>query len=69
LQKTQLQNILRNLIVNAGYASEPNQTIEIIVNDTKDNIQVSVADSGCGISDDVKSFLLNTLYTTKPDGN
>jgi signal transduction histidine kinase len=64
-----IKRVMQNLIVNAGYASQPNQIIEIIVSNSMDDIQVSVNDKGCGIPDDVKPFLLNTRYTTKPDGN
>ncbi|MGV7220550.1 MAG: ATP-binding protein [Nitrospinales bacterium] len=64
-----IKRVLQNLIVNAGYVSKKNQIIEIIICNTKENIQVSVADSGCGIPDDVKPFLLKTRYTTKPNGN
>ena len=64
-----IKRVIQNLMVNAGYASEENQTIEIIIYNNKNNIQVSVTDNGSGIPDDIQPFLLTTRYTTKPDGN
>lgn len=64
-----IKRVVQNLVINAGYASEQNGTVEIIFQGNGKNTQISVVDQGCGIPDDVKPHLLKTQYTTKDDGN
>ncbi len=64
-----IKRVLQNLLINAGYVTEKNGLIEVIVKNLNDMIQVSVKDYGCGIPDDVKPILLKETYTTKSDGN
>jgi signal transduction histidine kinase len=64
-----IKRVLQNLVINAGYASQPNDIIEIVVEEKGDFVEISVIDQGCGIPDDVKPHLLKTRYTTKADGN
>jgi signal transduction histidine kinase len=64
-----IKRVLQNLIINAGYASENDGQIEIIIENIKDKIQVSVRDHGEGIPEDIRPLLLNETFTTKPDGN
>lgn len=64
-----IKRVLQNLIINAGYVTENNGEIDILVKDLNDMIQVSVKDYGCGIPNNVKPLLLKETYTTKPDGN
>jgi signal transduction histidine kinase len=64
-----IKRVLQNLIINAGYASQQKDEIEIVVLDKVDFVEIKVIDQGCGIPDDVKPHLLKTRYTTKDDGN
>jgi signal transduction histidine kinase len=64
-----VKRVLQNLIVNAGHASKKNETIEILIQDQGDSIQVSVIDQGTGIPDNIKPIILKEKYTTKSDGN
>ena len=64
-----IKRVMQNLIINAGYVSDQNATVNIVIEDKGNEIQVSVVDQGCGIPDDVKPHLLKSRYTTKSDGN
>jgi signal transduction histidine kinase len=64
-----IKRVLQNLILNAGYASHKGSSIDIHIKDLNDMVQVSVKDYGAGVPDDIKPFLLNENYTSKPDGN
>ena len=64
-----IKRVMQNLIINAGYVSDQNATVNIVIKDKGNEIQVSVVDQGCGIPDDVKPHLLKSRYTTKSDGN
>jgi signal transduction histidine kinase len=64
-----IKRVVQNLIINAGFASEPNETIDILICNNVGNIQISVVDKGCGIPEEVQPFLLKTKFTTKQDGN
>ena len=64
-----IKRVVQNLVINAGYASDQNETIEIAIQNKEVAVQISVVDKGCGIPDDVKPHLLKTRYTTKDDGN
>ena len=64
-----IKRVLQNLVINAGYASQPNDIIEIAIEDKGSFVEISVIDEGCGIPNDVKPHLLKTRYTTKADGN
>jgi len=64
-----IKRVLQNLVINAGYACNKNDIIEISIMESGSSIEVRVIDKGCGIPDDVKLHLLKTRYTTKTDGN
>jgi signal transduction histidine kinase len=64
-----IKRVLQNLLINAGYASKNDGQIEILIENVKEYIQVSVRDYGVGIPEEIKPLLLNESYTTKPDGN
>jgi signal transduction histidine kinase len=64
-----IKRVLQNLLINAGYVTKKDGNINVNVKDLNDAIQISVKDFGCGISEEIKPFLLKETYTTKPDGN
>ena len=70
LDKTQLIRIVTNLVKNGIQASEneENPLIEVKVVSEKDNVKITVADNGKGISDDVKDLIFEPKFTTKSSG-
>ena len=64
-----IKRVLQNLIINAGYACNSESTIAVRGERQDSGIQVSVADRGSGIPDDIKPLLLKEKFSTKPDGN
>lgn len=64
-----IQRVLQNLIINAGYVTESGGTIDISVLHNDEALQVSVTDKGCGIPEEVQGYLFKDSLTTKSDGN
>jgi signal transduction histidine kinase len=64
-----IKRVLQNLIINAGYATDKGDAINIYIKDARDLIEISVEDQGTGIPEDIKNMLLKENYTSKPDGN
>lgn len=64
-----IKRVLQNLVINAGYVTEDNGAIEILVKNQDNKIQVSVIDHGCGIPKEIQPLLLKESLTTKEDGN
>jgi signal transduction histidine kinase len=64
-----IQRVLQNLIINAGYVTEGGGLIDIGLSRNDDNLNVSVTDYGCGIPEEVQGYLFKDSLTTKSDGN
>lgn len=64
-----IKRVIQNLIINAGYVTPDNGTIEVMIKKNRKDIIVSVVDKGCGISEGIRPFLLISPFTTKKDGN
>jgi signal transduction histidine kinase len=71
--KTQLQQVLMNLIRNSFNAMEENntvpKTIDIQLIFSKDCVNVSVRDSGPGIDPEIRGKLFKPFVTTRKDGS
>jgi len=71
--ESRLGQVFLNLIINAvqameeGHAGTNTITIETAL-DARGRVEVQVADSGCGMSQEVLSHLFTPFYTTKPVG-
>ncbi len=71
VNRVQIQQVLVNLIRNAIEAMADNPQREIVVSTAsggRDMIEVSVADSGPGLSEDIARDLFKPFMTTKPEG-
>lgn len=70
--RTQLQQVLLNLLLNAfdavsgAHRARPHVVLE--VERAGDQVVVSVVDNGVGLSDDQLSSLFQPFFTTKPNG-
>jgi two-component system, NtrC family, sensor kinase len=67
----QLRQVLLNLLLNAGQAMETSATKRITVATarTDHGLDVRIADTGPGMSDDVQSRLFRPFFTTKRRGD
>jgi two-component system, sporulation sensor kinase C len=65
LPEGELKQVLFNLIRNAIQASEPEQTVKVVVQLSGDHLQIQVIDQGSGIEDDVLKHIFDPFFTTK----
>lgn len=66
--KNQLQQVFLNLILNAGEAISGSGTITISTSLVDNNIRITIADTGCGISSEDIDKIFDPFFTTKPVG-
>ena len=68
--RTQLIRVVTNLVKNAIQAISEDQTPKIIVNvfTEKDDVVITVADNGVGISEENKKKIFEPKFTTKNSG-
>ena len=68
----QIEQALRNLIVNASHAveraAERTITLSAKTDETGTRVIYTVADSGCGIPEEQRQQVFQPFYTTKPEG-
>ena len=65
---SELQQVFFNIFNNAYQAIDKEGTIEIITQIDKNGIQISVADTGCGISQENLPHIFEPFFTTKQKG-
>jgi signal transduction histidine kinase len=65
-----MQQVLFNLMINAGQAIEENSSgkIKIRSGQTEQYVFVSVTDNGCGIDQETQKQIFDPFFTTKPVG-
>jgi len=64
----QLNQVFMNLLVNAGHAISDSGTITITTTADDGNIVITIADTGCGMSDEVREKIFEPFFTTKGVG-
>ena len=64
-----IQRVLQNLIINAGYVTESGGKVEVHVARSNEFLKIGITDKGCGIPEDVQGYLFKDTLTTKKDGN
>ena len=62
-----LVRVVNNLIMNSieSYHGKTNQTIDIIIEKNENNIEISVIDTGCGISKKIQDKIFKEIITNK----
>ena len=73
IDRSQMEQVLINLLKNAGEACEESPNPEVVVETTyqeeKHIFQLSVTDNGCGILPEVVDRIFIPFFTTKPAGS
>ncbi|MFN3763567.1 MAG: cache domain-containing protein, partial [Anaerolineae bacterium] len=64
----QLQQVFVNLLNNAAEAIEGPGTITITTRSLDGQVEISIADTGCGIPEEYMDKLFTPFFTTKPPG-
>lgn len=67
--KTLIEEVIVNLLVNAIYFSPENSIIKITVTIALNNLKFCIEDEGEGISDDDLDNIFNPFFTTKSSGS
>jgi two-component system NtrC family sensor kinase len=67
--QSDLEQVFLNLLTNAREATQPGGRIVITAQAVDGSIEISVLDTGCGISAENLSRVLEPFFTTKPHGN
>jgi two-component system sensor kinase FixL len=70
IDRVQIQQVLFNLIRNAAeaMAGAPHGTVSIVVTRAGEMAEISVGDTGPGLSEDVRARLFQPFVTSKPNG-
>jgi len=67
--QSDLEQVFLNLLTNAREATPHGGRIMVSVQSTERVVQISIADSGCGIPAENLPKVLEPFFTTKPHGN
>ena len=65
ISRTELQQVIVNLIINAVHAMPDGGALEISVTDQGDTVAIEVSDTGRGIAPDVLRRIFDPFFTTK----
>ncbi len=65
---SEINQVFMNLLINAGQAIADRGLITLAMGLEGDEVWVSIADTGCGIPEDVQQRIFDPFYTTKPIG-
>ena len=60
------RRITENLLTNAIHATNDDGQITISIQQNENNLEISIADNGCGIADDIRDHIFDLDFTTKP---
>jgi PAS domain S-box-containing protein len=66
--RNELETVLLILLSNAADAITTHGTIEIRGNRREHEVEITIADDGCGISDEARTRIFEPFFTTKPVG-
>jgi two-component system sensor histidine kinase HydH len=63
-----LQQVLMNVFINALQAMPAGGVMEVQLSQGGGHVEISVSDTGKGISEDIRSRIFDPFFTTKPKG-
>ena len=63
-----MQQVLMNIFLNAIQAMDNGGRMEIHLNDRDDHVEITIADTGKGIPENVRGRIFDPFFTTKPKG-
>jgi signal transduction histidine kinase len=66
--RRELEQVLLNLIINAAQALDGEGTIRVRTTGRKGEVEIAVADDGCGIDPEALDRIFDPFFTTKPVG-
>jgi PAS domain S-box-containing protein len=69
LPENMLRQILYNVILNAQEASPPNSVVLITAQVEEKSLEITVADRGAGIPEEIKARIFEPFFTTKSNGS
>jgi signal transduction histidine kinase len=69
VQKGRLENVVKNLLMNALEASEDGGAIALKVRRSSEYLTLIVSDRGKGIDESIQAEVFKPFYTTKPEGS
>jgi len=64
----QINQVLMNLLLNAAQAIDGRGTITLRSGTEDSGVWIEIADSGCGMTEDVRKHVFEPFFTTKPVG-
>ncbi|MDQ1363121.1 MAG: two-component system, NtrC family, sensor kinase, partial [Pseudomonadota bacterium] len=65
---SQINQVIMNILVNAAHAIESTGVITIKTAQDDDRLNISISDTGCGMTPDVIKKIFDPFFTTKPVG-
>ena len=65
---SEINQVLMNLLINAGQAIAERGTIVLATGCEDDEAWITISDSGCGIPEESLQRIFDPFYTTKPIG-
>lgn len=63
-----LRSVFNNLFVNAVQAMREGGTLTVTIEDEESQVKIEVADTGCGISEEILSKIFEPYFSTKETG-
>jgi len=64
----QLNQVFLNILVNAAHAIEKQGEVKVTTRAAGDRVTVAIADSGCGIPEEIRNRIFEPFFTTKEVG-
>jgi Signal transduction histidine kinase regulating C4-dicarboxylate transport system len=66
---TQINQVLMNMLLNAAHAIDIHGEIRIKTGQTGEQVYISISDTGCGMTPEIKAKIFDPFFTTKRVGS